>query len=459
MKMTEHSETPADVGLIGLAVMGQNLALNLCDRGYSVAVFNRSPGVTKTFCDGSESQYGDRLQGCDSLEDLVGRLKPPRKVLLLVKAGDPVDTMINALRPLLAPGDVLVDLGNSQFQDTERRCQALCGSGLHFVGSGISGGEEGARHGPSLMPGGDAAAWPHLEPMFSKIAARVDGIPCVTWIGGGGAGHFVKMVHNGIEYGDMQLICEAYDLMRRGLGLSHADMAAQFKNWNSGPLQSYLVEITGHILDRQDQDGEPLVERILDTAGQKGTGKWTGIEALHQGVPVSLIVEAVYARCLSAQKDERTHASEILQGPTVAAPAHPAAVCTALEQALYAAKITSYAQGFMLMQAADRVYNWRLEPGHIASIWRGGCIIRSRFLDEIRAMFEGGDTENIMLSPFFSRALNQAQDPWRDTVRLGIELGIPMPSLGSGLSFYDGYRSERLPANLLQAQRDCFGAH
>jgi 6-phosphogluconate dehydrogenase len=452
-------ETRSDVAVIGLAVMGQNLVLNLCDRGHAVAVLNRTPEVTRAFVAREAQRYDGRLRGCESLADLIQCLSRPRSVLLLVKAGDPVDEMIESLLPLLEPDDIVVDLGNSHFHDTERRAQRLRETGLRYVGSGISGGEDGARHGPSLMPGGDAAAWPHLEPMFTAIAARADDTPCVTWIGAGGSGHFVKMVHNGIEYGDMQLICEAFDLMHRGLGLSHQTIAEHFRTWNSGPLESYLVEITADILTRVDERGTPLVETILDTAGQKGTGKWTGIEAFHEGVPVALIAEAVYARCLSALRAERTAANRLLRGPEATVPRETGAICAALEQALYAAKIVSYAQGFMLMQAADRTHGWGLDPANIAAIWRGGCIIRSRFLDEIRRAFDDGDGSDLMLSPFFSQALNQAQTGWRDTVRLGIELGIPMPAFASGLSFYDGYRSDRLPANLLQAQRDYFGAH
>ena len=439
--------------------MGQNLVLNFRDKGYRVAVYNRSIGVTRDFVARSVESTAPQILGCDTLAELIGKLARPRKVLLIVKAGDPVDAVIAELRGLLSPGDIIVDLGNSHYLDSERRGEELDRDGLRHVGCGISGGEEGARWGPALMPGGDVTAWSALEAMLTAIAARADGEPCVSWVGPGGAGHFVKMVHNGIEYGDMQLICEAYDLLRRGLGLSHREIAERFRAWNAGPLKSYLIEITGNILARLDADGTPSVERILDRAGQKGTGTWSGIEALRLGVPASLIGEAVFARALSARKAERGRASQLLQGPGAGASLEPAGVPEALEQALYAAKIVSYAQGFMLMQAASEERDWELGLARIAGTWRAGCIIRSPFLEEIMSVYADGDPGNIMLAPFFRDALAGAQPSWRRVVSLGAESGIPMPAFFSALSFYDGFRSERLPANLLQAQRDYFGAH
>jgi len=449
----------ADIGLIGLAVMGQNLVLNMADHGYRVAVFNRTTSKVDDFIAGPAR--GKEIIGSHSLEELVGALQTPRKVMLMVKAGEVVDRFIEMLIPLLEPGDLIIDGGNSHFPDTTRRTAYLREQGLHFIGTGISGGEEGARHGPSIMPGGDPEAWPLVKEIFQAIAAQVDGEPCCHWVGEDGAGHFVKMVHNGIEYGDMQLICEAYALMGSALGLDHARMQAVFAEWNRGVLDSYLIEITADILGMRDEDGGPLVEKILDTAGQKGTGKWTAISALDMGVPLTLIGEAVFARVLSALKEERVRAAAIL-GPRPERPVAggEAENIQALHDALYAAKIISYAQGFMLMREAAREFGWTLNYGQIALMWRGGCIIRSKFLGNIKQAFDNNpELDNLVLDGFFQQALEAAEAGWRKAVVLAVEQGIPAPAIGSALSYFDGYRSERLPANLLQAQRDYFGAH
>ena len=449
----------ADIGLIGLAVMGQNLVLNMADHGYRVAVYNRTTSKVDEFINGPAQ--GKSITGTHSMEDLVAALETPRKVMLMVKAGEVVDRFIDALAPLLEPGDVIIDGGNSYYPDSTRRTAFLRDKGLRFIGTGISGGEEGARHGPSIMPGGDPEAWPLVKDIFQAIAAKVDGEPCCQWVGPDGAGHFVKMVHNGIEYGDMQLICEAYALMEHALGLSYERMHEVFSEWNTGVLDSYLIEITADILATKDADGEPLVTKILDTAGQKGTGKWTGINALDLGVPLTLIGEAVFARVLSSLKEERVRAAATL-GPRPArnVSGSESDNINALHDALYASKIISYAQGFMLMREAAKEQGWDLNYGDIALMWRGGCIIRSAFLGNIKAAYDADPRlENLTLDAFFTEALRNAETGWRKAAMLAVNNGIPAPAFVSALSYFDGYRSERLPANLLQAQRDYFGAH
>ena len=448
-----------DIALIGLAVMGQNLVLNMNDHGVHVAVYNRTTKKTHDFINGTAA--GTNVQGADTLEALVSKLKSPRKIMLLVKAGDAVDQTIESLLPLLDKGDIIIDGGNSNFTDTERRAHSLKSAGIRFLGMGVSGGEEGARNGPSLMPGGDSSAWPLVKDIFQKIAAKTDsGEPCCDWVGDNGAGHFVKMVHNGIEYGDMQLICEAYHFMKDGVGLDNARMHEIFAQWNTGNLDSYLIEITADILAYQE-NGEYVLDTVLDRAGQKGTGKWTGINALELGIPLTLIGEAVFARCLSAIKDERVIASKIISGPdTSANQLEENEWVDALGQALYAAKIISYAQGFMLMRAAAEEYNWSLNYGGIAQMWRGGCIIRSAFLDEIKAAFDKQPTlQNLLLDDYFRHEVESSQANWRKVVAKTVEIGIPVPAMSSALAFFDGYRTASLPANLLQAQRDYFGAH
>ncbi|AHE99138.1 decarboxylating NADP(+)-dependent phosphogluconate dehydrogenase [Thioalkalivibrio paradoxus] len=448
----------ADIGLIGLAVMGQNLVLNMADHGYRVAVYNRTTSRVDAFVEGPAN--GRSIIGCHSLEALVQSLERPRKVMLMVKAGTVVDEFIASLVPLLDPGDVIIDGGNSHYPDSTRRTRELRERGLRFIGAGISGGEEGARHGPSIMPGGDPEAWPLVRDIFQSIAAQVDGEPCCRWVGPDGAGHFVKMVHNGIEYGDMQLISEAYALMEQALGMDHDAMAAVFADWNRGALDSYLIGITAEILATKDSDGAPLVTHILDAAGQKGTGKWTGISALELGVPLTLIAEAVFARVLSSLKDERVQAAGILGRPPRPAPAAPEEHLDALHDALYASKIISYAQGFMLMREAAQAQGWTLNYGDIALIWRGGCIIRSVFLNDIKAAYDKDpELQNLVLDGFFARALNGAENGWRRAATLAISHAVPTPAFASALAYFDGYRSARLPANLLQAQRDYFGAH
>lgn len=452
------SSAQAQIGLIGLAVMGQNLVLNMNDNGFTVAVFNRTTARVDEFLAGPAR--GSRVIGTHSLEELVASLVKPRRVMLMVKAGEVVDGFINQLLPLLEPGDIIIDGGNSLFSDTNRRTRELAERGILFIGMGISGGEEGARRGPSIMPGGNPGAWPMVRDIFRKIAARVEGEPCCDWVGEDGAGHFVKMVHNGIEYGDMQLICEAYDFMVRGLGLGVADIREAFARWNRGALDSYLMEITVDILGKSDEDGAPLVEKILDAAGQKGTGKWTGINALELGVPLTLIGEAVFARCLSAIKEERVRASALLPGPESRFEGECGEYVAAVGDALYASKIVSYAQGYMLMREAATAYGWRLNYGGIAMMWRGGCIIRSAFLGDIKQAFDHEpELENLLLADFFRQAVTAAQKGWRKVVSKAAELGVPTPAFAAALSYYDGYRSARLPANLLQAQRDYFGAH
>jgi 6-phosphogluconate dehydrogenase len=446
-----------DLGLIGLAVMGQNLALNIESRGFEVAVYNRSPDVTQAFV---AAHPGKRLQGASTLADFVAALEAPRTVMLMVKAGAAVDAVIEQLLPLLASGDIVIDGGNSLYTDTERRSSALAARGLRFVGAGVSGGEEGARKGPSIMPGGPASTWQVLKPIFESIAAKVDGQPCVMHIGEGGAGHYVKMVHNGIEYGDMQLICEAYAIFQAA-GMSADEMAELFERWNEGALQSYLIQITGKILRQRDaESGLPAVELILDKAGQKGTGQWTLMNAADNAVVVSTINAAVEARVLSSMKAARVAASAVLGGPSPALTVDRAKLAAQVHDALYASKIVSYTQGFDLMRTMGARRAWGLDLGGIAGIWRGGCIIRARFLNHITEAYraEPGLT-NLMLAPFFRGALNATQAAWREVVATAVRHGIPVPAMSASLAYYDAYRSARLPANLLQAQRDFFGAH
>jgi 6-phosphogluconate dehydrogenase len=449
-----------DIGLIGLAVMGQNLVLNMNDHGYKVAVFNRTVSKVDEFI--NNEAKGTEVVGAHTMEEFVGLLKRPRRVMLMVKAGSTVDAMIEQVVPYLEKGDIVIDGGNSHYPDSIRRTKALAGKGILFIGTGVSGGEEGARRGPSIMPGGNPEAWPHVRAIFQSIAAKVDdGSPCCDWVGEDGAGHYVKMVHNGIEYGDMQLICEAYQLLKDALGLSAAELHEVFAEWNQGELDSYLIDITQQIFAKKDDDGEPVVDKILDTAGQKGTGKWTGISSLELGVPVTLIGEAVYARCLSAMKDERVTASKALPGP-VSKPVvdDRKAFIEDIRRALYCSKIISYAQGYMLMREAAKEQNWNLNYGGIALMWRGGCIIRSRFLGKIKEAFDKNPgLNNLLMDDFFSSVLINYQESWRRTIAQAIQFGVPTPAFCTALSFYDGYRTERLPANLLQAQRDFFGAH
>jgi 6-phosphogluconate dehydrogenase len=458
-EQTTAAEATADIGLIGLGVMGQNLALNMNDHGYTVAVYNRSSAVTDDFLAGDARDTA--IIGAHTVEALVHALKRPRQVMLMVTAGKPVDLVIASLLPYLEPGDIIIDGGNSHYLDSMRRTAELEAQGLRFVGCGVSGGEEGARHGPSLMPGGSAEAWPYVRPILQDIAAKVaDGTPCCDWVGANGAGHFVKMVHNGIEYGDMQLIAEAYDLMRAMLGMQPEEMSDIFAGWNQGKLDSYLIEITGHILAFRDQDGAPLVDKILDSAGQKGTGKWTAVSALDFGIPLTLIGEAVFGRFLSALKTERVEASRVLSGPKPGFSGDHAAFIDDIRQALYAAKIISYTQGYMLFRAAAQEHNWALNYGGIALMWREGCIIRAAFLDDIKAAFDRNpDLSNLLLDPYFKEEVEAAQAAWRRVVARAAEAGIPLPAMSSALAFFDGYRRERLPANLIQAQRDYFGAH
>ena len=450
----------SDIGLIGLAVMGENLVLNMESKGFRVSVFNRTVEKVDKFMEGRGK--GLNIYGAHSLEDFVASLKAPRKVFLMVKAGAAVDAFIDKLIPVLEPGDIIIDGGNTHFPDTARRTAYVESKGLLYIGTGVSGGEEGALKGPSMMPGGSPAAWPYVKPIFQGICAKVaDGSPCCDWVGEGGAGHFVKMVHNGIEYGDIQLICECYQIMKDILGMSNEEMHEVFAEWNKGDLDSYLIEITRDILAKKDDDGRYVLDYILDTAGQKGTGKWTAISALDQGVPLTLIGESVFARCLSAQKEERVAASEILEGPSpVKFTGDRKAFLEDLRRALFAAKVVSYAQGYALMRAAAKEYGWNLNYGGIALMWRGGCIIRSVFLGKIKEAFDKDpDIANILLDPYFSGKLAEAQQGWRNVLCTAMQNGVPAPCLTAGLQYYDGYRCKRLPANLLQAQRDFFGAH
>ena len=448
-----------DIGLIGLAVMGQNLVLNMNDHGYKVAVFNRTVSKVDEFIN-NEAQ-GTSVEGAHSMEEFASLLKRPRRVMLMVKAGDTVDKMIDAVLPYLEPGDIIIDGGNSHWPDTDRRTKALAAKGFLYIGTGVSGGEEGARRGPSVMPGGNPAAWPSVKPILQAISAKVeDGSPCCEWVGENGAGHYVKMVHNGIEYGDMQLICEAYQLMKDALGLSAAELHEVFKEWNAGELDSYLIEITRDIFGKADEDGSPIVDKILDTAGQKGTGKWTAMSSLDLGMPVTLIGEAVYARCLSALKPERVAASQILSGPTPDFKGDKKALIEDIRRALYCSKIVSYAQGYMLMREAAKDQGWNLNYGGIALMWRGGCIIRSRFLGKIKDAFDKNSSlTNLLTDDFFRETIHNYQASWRRAIIAAVEAGVPTPAMTTALGFFDGYRTASLPANLLQAQRDYFGAH
>jgi 6-phosphogluconate dehydrogenase len=450
----------ADIGLIGLAVMGENLVLNMESHGYSVAVYNRTTSKVDAFVEGRAK--GKKIVGTHALPDLAASLKRPRKIMIMVKAGEAVDQVIDELVPLLQPGDILIDGGNSHFPDTTRRSRELKKKGILYIGTGVSGGEEGALKGPSIMPGGDPEAWPHVKPIFQAIAAKVaDGTPCCDWVGPEGAGHFVKMVHNGIEYGDMQLICEAYFLMRELLEMAPNSIRDVFDRWNKGPLDSYLIEITRDILGTTDPEtGSPLIDLILDAAGQKGTGKWTVISACDLGVPLTLIGEAVFARCLSAQKDERVAASKLLKGPAPGAPLDEPSLIAVIEHALYASKIISYAQGFALTDAMASESHWEINKGGVALMWRGGCIIRSAFLGKITEAFDRDPKlKNLLLDPYFRGEVERCQQGWRRAISAAVTQGIATPAMSSALAYYDGYRSERLPANLLQAQRDYFGAH
>lgn len=457
--MDKNSEPTADIALIGLAVMGQNLILNMNDHDFKVVAYNRTISKVDDFL--AKEAAGTRVVGAHSVEEMVAQLKRPRRVMLMVKAGEAVDETIEHLLPHLEAGDIIIDGGNSLFTDTERRLKYVAEKGFLYIGTGVSGGEEGARHGPSIMPGGSPEAWPHVKDIFQAIAAKApDGEPCCDWVGEGGAGHYVKMVHNGIEYGDMQLIAEAYSLMQQYLGLGTDEMASIFVEWNRGELDSYLIQITSEILAYKDEDGQPLVDKILDAAGQKGTGKWTVQDTAELGQPVSLIAEAVFARSLSALKDQRVAASKVLHGPDSHFEGDKSAFVDQIRQALYASKIVSYAQGYMLMAAAAQEYGWNLNYGGIAQMWRGGCIIRSRFLGDIKAAYDkNAELSNLMLDDFFANAMSGAQVAWREVVAAAVKAGVPLPAMSSALAFYDGYRSETLPANLIQAQRDYFGAH
>jgi len=448
----------ADIGLIGLAVMGENLVLNMESKGFTVAVFNRSVEKVDKFIAGRGA--GKNFIGCHSIAEMCKNLERPRKVMMLVKAGSPVDDFIEQIIPHLEAGDIIIDGGNSHFPDTIRRTKYVESKGLLFIGTGVSGGEEGALLGPSMMPGGSPAAWPAVKTIFQAVAAKVNNEPCCDWVGENGAGHFVKMVHNGIEYGDMQIICEAYQIMKELLGMTADEMHDTFAEWNKGDLDSYLVEITRDILGFKDENGEPLVEKILDTAGQKGTGKWTGVSALDLGIPLTLIGESVFARCLSAQKDLRTKASKVLHGPEKKFTGDRKQFLIDLKDALFGAKIISYAQGYDLMGEAAKEYKWNLNNGGIALMWRGGCIIRSVFLGKIKEAFDKNpNLEHLLLDAYFTETIEKAQAGWRRVVASAFTNGIPIPCLATALTYFDGFRSERLPANLLQAQRDYFGAH
>ena len=454
-------EPQGDLALIGLAVMGQNLILNMNDHGFKVVAYNRTVSKVDDFL--ANEAKGTQVIGSHSIPDMISKLKRPRRVMMLVKAGSAVDDFIAQIVPHLDKGDIIIDGGNSLYTDSSRRAKELEAKGILFIGTGVSGGEEGARHGPSIMPGGSPAAWPHVKEIFQSISAKVDdGTPCCDWVGEGGSGHFVKMVHNGIEYGDMQLICEAYQLLHQGLGLSNDELHEVFAEWNTGVLDSYLIEITRDIFAFKEADGSHLVDNILDTAGQKGTGKWTIISALDCGIPITLISEAVFSRCVSALKSERVEAAKVISGPkgNIENPGDRKAFVAAVRDALYASKIVSYAQGYMLMKAAAKENGWNLNYGGIALMWRGGCIIRSRFLGKIKDAFDqNANLQNLLMDPYFKGEIDRCQAGWRRVVACAVQAGIPVPALSTALAFFDGYRTDRLPANLLQAQRDYFGAH
>jgi len=450
----------SDIGVVGLAVMGENLILNIESKGFRVTAYNRTVDKVENFVNGRAK--GKNILGAHSIEELTASLKSPRKVMLMVKAGKPVDDFIELLIPHLDQGDIIIDGGNSHFPDTERRVKYVESKGLRYIGTGVSGGEEGALLGPSIMPGGSKNTWPEVKPIFQGIAAKVaDGSPCCDWVGDGGAGHFVKMVHNGIEYGDMQLICEVYQIMKDVLKMNADEMHEVFKEWNEGELDSYLIEITRDILAYKDADGSPLIEKILDTAGQKGTGKWAGTVALELGIPLTLITESVFSRCLSAIKDERVAASKVLMaGPQTFFNGDKKEFLQQLRDALYSAKVISYAQGYQMMKAAAKEFGWELNYGNIALMWRGGCIIRSRFLSNIKEAFDkNADLTNLLLDPYFAEKIQACQQGLRNVTATSMMNGIPVPCLSAAINYYDGYRTERLPANLLQAQRDYFGAH
>lgn len=447
----------ADIGMIGLAVMGSNLVKNMLSKGFSVAVYNREPEMTEHF---AEQNKGKKFIATYSYEELVKNIARPRKIMMMIRAGKPVDMVIDELLPYLDEGDIIIDGGNSHFPDTARRTAYVESKGFRYIGTGVSGGEEGALKGPSMMPGGSPSAWEEVKPIFQAICAHVNGKPCCDWVGENGAGHFVKMVHNGIEYGDMQLICESYQLMRDLLGLSADEMSEIYKEWNKTELDSYLIEITGNILAKKDADGTPLVEKILDTAGQKGTGKWTGIASMDEGVPLTLITEAVYARCLSAMKEERVRAAQAYSRKKPNFTGDKKQLINDVKNALYCAKIVSYAQGYTLMRSAAKTYGWNLNYGGIALMWRGGCIIRSAFLGKIKEAYTANpELTNLLLDPYFKSALEKGAESWRKVVATAVLNGIPVPAISSALEYFDGYTTENLPANLLQAQRDYFGAH
>lgn len=454
------TQKKADIGLIGLAVMGENLVLNMESKGFTVAVYNRTVSKVDDFMNGRGKNKN--VIGCHSMEDLCANLAKPRKIMLMVKAGKPVDDFIELILPHIEKGDIIIDGGNSHFPDSIRRTKYLAEKGILFIGTGVSGGEEGALKGPSIMPGGNPDAWRHVKPIFQAISAKVaDGSPCCEWVGNDGAGHYVKMVHNGIEYGDMQMICEAYFIMKKVLGISTGEMHKIFREWDKGELNSYLIEITGDIFAKKDPEtGKPIVDIILDTAGQKGTGKWSSESALDLGSPSPTVAEAVFARCVSALKEERVHASKILAGPLNSFKGNISEFVNDVRKALYASKICSYAQGYQLMKMAAKEYGWNLNYGQIALMWRGGCIIRAKFLADIKAAFDKNpNLENLLLDPFFKNVIDSCQESWRRAVATAVQMGVPVPAFSSTLAYYDSYRSAELPANLLQAQRDYFGAH